>query len=135
MGIRGAVDAPARAYPADQSRRGWAVNTAEFLMISSMTVPDREALVQGDTRVTYMEMADRVKRLANGLQALGVGKGSHVVTMAMNSPQFVETYYACATLGAVFVPLNYRAKHEELTYMINTAGADVVFVSERYLPL
>jgi acyl-CoA synthetase (AMP-forming)/AMP-acid ligase II len=112
-----------------------AVNTAEFLMISSMTVPDREALVQGDTRVTYMEMADRVKRLANGLQALGVGKGSHVVTMAMNSPQFVETYYACATLGAVFVPLNYRAKHEELTYMINTAGADVVFVSERYMPL
>ena len=39
------------------------MNTAEFLMISSMTVPDREALVQGDTRVTFMEMADRVKRL------------------------------------------------------------------------
>ena len=111
------------------------MNTAEFLMIASMTVPDRDALVQGDTRVTYMEMADRVKRLANGLQALGVGKGSHVVTLAMNSPQFVETYYACATLGAVFVPLNYRAKQEELTYMINTAGADVVFVSERYRPL
>jgi len=104
-------------------------------MISSMTVPDREALVQGDTRVTYMEMADRVKRLANGLQSLGVGKGSHVVVMAMNSPAFVETYYACATLGAVLVPLNYRAKQEELTYMINTAGADVVLVSERYLPL
>jgi acyl-CoA synthetase (AMP-forming)/AMP-acid ligase II len=111
------------------------VNTAEFLMISSMTVPDREALVQGDTRVTYMEMADRVKRLANGLQALGVTKGSHVVAMALNGPAYVETYYACAMLGAVYVPLNYRAKQDELTYMINTAGADIVFVSERYLPL
>jgi acyl-CoA synthetase (AMP-forming)/AMP-acid ligase II len=111
------------------------VNTAEFLQISSMTVPEREALVQGDTRVTYMEMVDRVKRLANGLQALGVGKGSHVAVMAMNSPQYVETYYACATVGAVFVPLNYRAKREELTYMINTAQADALFVSERYLPL
>jgi len=111
------------------------VNTAEFLLISSMTVPEREALVQGDTRVPFLDMADRVKRLANGLQSLGVGKGSHVVVMALNSPAYVETYYTCATLGAVLVPLNYRAKQEELTYMINTAGADAVFVSERYLPL
>jgi acyl-CoA synthetase (AMP-forming)/AMP-acid ligase II len=111
------------------------VNTAEFLQISSLTVPDREALIQGDTRITYMEMADRVKRLANALQSLGIGRGSHVAVMALNCPQYVETYYACATLGAVFVPLNYRAKQEELTYMINTAQADVIFVSERYLDL
>src|SRR3712207_6696551 len=104
-------------------------------MISSMTVPEREALIQGDTRITYMQMADRVKRLAAGLQGMGVGKGSHVVAMALNSPQYIETYYACATLGAVFVPLTTRAKREELTYMTNTAGADVVFVGERYLPL
>lgn len=100
-----------------------------------MTVPDRVALVQGDTRITYEEMATRVKRLANALQGLGVTAGSHVAVLAMNSPQVVETYYACATLGAVFVPLNYRAKQEELTYMINTAGAEVIFVGERYLDL
>jgi acyl-CoA synthetase (AMP-forming)/AMP-acid ligase II len=111
------------------------VNTAEFLMISSSVVPDREALVQGDTRITYMDMADRVKRLANGLQALGVQKDSRVAIMAMNCPQYVETYYACATLGAVFVPLNFRAKQEELTYMINTSASEVVFVGERYVDL
>jgi len=111
------------------------VNTAEFLQISSITVPEREALVQGETRRTYMELGDRAKRLANGLQKLGVGKGSHVVVIAVNSPQYVETYYGVAMLGGVLVPLNYRAKQEELTYMINTANADVVLVSERYLPL
>ncbi len=111
------------------------MNTAEFLQISSYTVPDREALVQGDTRVTYMDAADHANRLATALQRMGVGKGSHVGVMAMNSPAFVETYYACAKLGAVFVPLNNRAKQDELTYMINTAQAEVLFVGQRYLEL
>jgi acyl-CoA synthetase (AMP-forming)/AMP-acid ligase II len=111
------------------------MNTAEFLQISAYTVPDREALVQGDTRISYMEAADHMNRLAVALQGLGVGKGTAVGVMALNSPAFVETYYACAKLGAVFVPLNYRAKQEELTYMINTAETQVVFVGQRYLDL
>ena len=111
------------------------MNTAEFLQISSYTVPDREALVQGDWRVTYMEAADHVNRLATALQGMGVGKGTAVAVMSLNSPAYVETYYACAKLGAVFVPLNYRAKQEELTYMVNTAEAQVLFVGQRYLDL
>jgi acyl-CoA synthetase (AMP-forming)/AMP-acid ligase II len=111
------------------------MNTAEFLTISSAVVPDREALVSGETRVTYMEMASRVNRLANALQGLGVGRGTAVAAMAVNSPQYVETYYACAKLGACFVPLNYRAKHEELDHMVNASETKVLFVGERYLDL
>ena len=65
----------------------------------------------------------------------GVGKGNNVGVMAVNSAQFVEIYYATAALGATFVPLNFRAKPEELTYMINTADVNVLFISERYYPL
>jgi acyl-CoA synthetase (AMP-forming)/AMP-acid ligase II len=111
------------------------MNTAEFLTISSSMVPEREALVQGGTRLTYADMASRVIRLANALQALGVGRGTAVAAMATNSPQYVETYYACAKLGATFVPLNYRAKHEELDYMVNASETKVLFVGERYLDL
>jgi len=111
------------------------MNTAEFLTISSAVVPDRDALVSGETRVTYAEMAARVNRLANALQALGVGRGTAVAAMATNSPQYVETYYACAKLGGVFVPLNYRAKHEELDYMVNASEAKLLFAGERYLDL
>ena len=50
----------------------------------------------------------------------------------MNSTEYVETYYAAAKIGATFVPLNYRAKHEELTYMINTSDISVLFAGERY---
>jgi len=109
------------------------MNTAEFLTISAAVVPEREALVSGETRIAYAEMASRVNRLANALQSLGVGRGTAVAVLAVNSPQYVETYYACAKLGGVFVPLNYRAKHEELDYMVNASEAKVLFVGERYL--
>jgi acyl-CoA synthetase (AMP-forming)/AMP-acid ligase II len=110
------------------------MNTAEFLMIASSVVPDRTAAVCGDTR-TYAELQERVNRLANAMQALGVGKGDKVSVMALNSIQYVEIYYASARLGAVFVPLNYRAKREELSYMCNNSETKVLFIGERYLDL
>src|SRR6476620_288020 len=113
------------------------MNPAEFLTISSAVLPDREALVSGDgkTRVTYEQMASRVLRLANALQAHGVTQGSRVGVMATNSPEFVEVYYACARLGACFVPLNFRAKREELAHMLNASEMHVLFVGSRYLDL
>ena len=111
------------------------MNTAEFLMIASSVVPDRVAMATDGKTHTYAEMQDRVNRLANALQAMGVGKGDKISVMALNSMEYVEVYYAGAKLGAVFVPLNYRAKHEELWYMCNNSETKVLFVGERYLEL
>lgn len=114
------------------------MNTIEFLQISSAVVPEREALVEvggSGNRVTYEEMYPRVVKLANALRGLGVAKGDKVAAMSVNSADYVITYYACAMLGVTFVPLNFRAKDEELTHMINVSQCVAVFVSERYLEL
>jgi acyl-CoA synthetase (AMP-forming)/AMP-acid ligase II len=111
------------------------MNTAEFLQITSMVVPERTALVSGGKRVTFGEMADRVNRLANWLQSVGAGPDNPVGAISTNGVEYVETYYAAAKIGATFVPLNYRAKHEELTYMINTSDVHVLFTGERYMDL
>src|SRR2546427_1423824 len=111
------------------------MNTAEFLMIASSVVPDRTAMVCGQRSRTYAQMQDRVNRLANALEAMGVGKGDKISVMALNSMEYVEIYYSGARLGAVFVPLNYRAKREELAYMCNNSETKVLFVGERYLEL
>ncbi len=111
------------------------MNTAEFLQISAMVVPDRTALVSGGKRVTFGEMADHVNRLANWLQSVGAGPDAPVGAMSTNGIEYIETYYAAAKIGATFVPLNYRAKTEELTYMINSSEVRVLFVGERYLDL
>ena len=114
------------------------MNTSEFLMIAASVVPNRGAMVcDGDSR-TFVQLQERVNRLANALSArggLGIGKGDKVAVLSLNSIPYVETYYACAKLGAVFVPLNYRAKKEELSYMVNNAETKVMFVGERYLDL
>lgn len=116
------------------------MNTVEFLQITSSVVPDREALVDfdgngGGKRILYAEMYPLVCKLANALQGLGVQQRDHVAIMAVNSSDFVIAYYATAMLGATFVPLNYRAKDEELTYMINVSETKVLFVSDRYREL
>lgn len=114
------------------------MNTIEFLQISSAVVPDREALVEvggNNKRITYAEMYPLVVKLANSLTALGVERGQKVATMSVNSADYVLTYYACAMLGVCFVPLNYRAKDEELSHMLNVSNCQAVLVSDRYIEL
>jgi acyl-CoA synthetase (AMP-forming)/AMP-acid ligase II len=113
------------------------VNPAEFLSISSAVVPEREAVVSGDgvRRLTFEALAGRVNRLANALRERGVMPGSRVALVATNSPACVEVFYACAKLGACFVPLNYRARQDELAYLLEASNAGHVFVEGRYLEL
>jgi acyl-CoA synthetase (AMP-forming)/AMP-acid ligase II len=111
------------------------VNTADFLAIPASIVPDQEIAVFEDRRQTYQDTTTRVQRLAGALAALGISKGDRVAVLDTNSSRYVEAYFASSMLGAVFVPLNYRAKAEELEYMITTAGARVLMVGDRYAPL
>ncbi|MEE9277653.1 MAG: AMP-binding protein [Dehalococcoidia bacterium] len=111
------------------------MNTAEFLDISSAVVPERAALICGDSRRSYMETGAEVTQLANALQGLGLARGDQIGVLSVNSAEYVIVYYACAKLGITFVPLNYRAKQDELVYMINTAELKALFVSDRYQEL
>jgi len=111
------------------------MNTTEFLMIASSIVPDRPAMTFEGKSTTYGELNERVNRLANLLLSSGVQKGDMVAILQVNCPQYVETYFATAKTGAIFVPLNFRAKEDELTYMINNCEAKIVIVGERYVEL
>jgi acyl-CoA synthetase (AMP-forming)/AMP-acid ligase II len=109
------------------------MNTANFLSIPGMMFPDQELIVFENTRLTYASALDRVRRLATSLQGLGVKPGDRVAALQTNSNQFIESYYATATLGATFVPLNYRAKQPEIEYMVTAADVKVLFVGSRYV--
>jgi len=108
------------------------VNTAEFLTISAAIVPDRVAIAGPDERLTYADLQSRANRLAQAFQEMGIGRGQAVGVMAVNCVEFGEIYYATAAVGATLVPLNFRAKPEELTYMIDSSDVTVLFIAERY---
>jgi|SRR5581483_2371277 len=111
------------------------MNTVSFLSIPAGIVPDQQALVCEGERFTYAETWGRVRRLADALRAIGVGRGSRVAALDVNSHRYVEAYYATAMLGGVFIPLNYRAKPPELEHMLRTGEVRVLLVGERYLDM
>ncbi len=111
------------------------MNTADILAIAGSMVPDRPAISDPDSTIAYMELQSRVNRLAHALHVLGIGKGNNVGILAVNSNEFVELYYATASVGATYVPLNFRAKTEELQYMVDASDINIFFCSERYWPI
>jgi acyl-CoA synthetase (AMP-forming)/AMP-acid ligase II len=90
--------------------------------------PDRDAIVypRKDQRWTYAEFDERVNRLANALLEVGVEKGDRVATVLHNGSEMALTVYACAKIGAVFTPLNFRLPAGELEYIVNDAEAEMV---------
>ena len=111
------------------------MNTSEFLMIASSIVPERAAIVFDGKEISFANLQERVNRLASALAEEGVGSGDRVATMQVNCNQCVEIYFAAAQLDAIYVPLNFRAKAEELDQMLAIAEPKVLFCGERYLPM
>lgn len=111
------------------------MNTTEFLTISTAICPDRLAIIFEGNRFTFSQLNERVDRLANALTQLGVKKGDRVALLQVNCNQCVETYFATAKLGAIYLPLNFRAREEEQEYMLNFAEAHTLLVGSRYLDM
>jgi long-chain acyl-CoA synthetase len=88
-------------------------------------------LVQGDRRVTFGAHDEQVRRVAAALASLGVGTGDRVALVSANNPEWVVTFWACAVLGAVLVPLNAWWKSEELEFGLLDSGAKVLIADER----
>ena len=108
------------------------MNTSNFVSIPAAMFEDQEILVFDQHRLTYGQLWQNIQRLANALRGLGVGRGDCVAVLQVNSHRYVEAYYATAAIGAVFLPLNYRAKLPELEYMITTANTKVLILGDRY---
>ncbi len=111
------------------------MNTTEFLTIASAICPDKYAIVFEGSRYTFAELNERVNRLGNALMNLGVQKGDRVAMLQVNTNQCVEVYFAVAKIGAIYVPLNFRAKGNELTYMLNSSESGTIFIGDRYIDL
>jgi acyl-CoA synthetase (AMP-forming)/AMP-acid ligase II len=111
------------------------MNTADFLDIATAICPDRDSIVFEGGKRAYFQMCEQVNRLSNALIRLGVKKGDRVAILQVNCPEIVESYFATAKLGGIFVPLNFRAKTDELSYMLSNAEAKILFAGKRYLDM
>jgi len=105
----------------------------EFARRTRTLYPDREAVVDGDSRLTYAQFFDRTDRWSAALQKLGVNAFDRVAYIAPNTRAQLESFYAVPQIGAILVPINYRLTADDFAYIINHSGATVVCAHEDYL--
>jgi crotonobetaine/carnitine-CoA ligase len=108
-------------------------------LIDDLAASDPERIAwsffdDGET-ITYAALRREVNRLANGLHAIGVGKGTHVGVMLPNISAFPLTWLALARLGAVMIPVNVRYTGRELHYVLDDSDAGFVVIHADFLPM
>jgi fatty-acyl-CoA synthase len=106
-----------------------------FLRYAEQQYPRRTAVVCNRERFTYAQFADRVGRLAGALRQAGIQPGDRVAFLSTNCHRLLEAYYGVLEAGAVLLPLNIRLASSELSYVLNDAGAAILFVEKQFLGL
>jgi len=100
-----------------------AIGIGQWMTARAQAAPQRPALTFQHTTWRYGDLLDRIDRFAGALKTAGVNPGDRVAFLAFNEPMYLVTLFACAKIGAIFVPLNSRLTGAELTYIIDNAGA------------
>jgi acyl-CoA synthetase (AMP-forming)/AMP-acid ligase II len=104
------------------------INVGDLLTRSAARAPRHPAIVDGDRRFSYGEFNALVNRMAHGLASLGFARGDTLALMAGNCAEFLATYFACAKLGVVCVPINLFWRHGELAYVLRHSQARGVMI-------
>ncbi|MBW1961892.1 MAG: fatty acid--CoA ligase [Deltaproteobacteria bacterium] len=97
--------------------------------------PDQEIVYSDKTRYSYRTLVQRIGRLANALEKLGVDQGDTVAVMDWDSHRYLECFFAVPMMGAVLHTVNIRLSKEQLIYTINHAKDDIILVNADFIPL
>ena len=96
-------------------------NLADLFESVADAIPEREAIVCGERRLTYAQLDERSTRLANSLRDNGIKQGDHVGLYLYNGTEYLEGTLALFKLRAVPININYRYVEEELKYLFDNA--------------
>ena len=114
------------------------MNLGQIPAKTALLDPEREALIDipNGRRMTFSQLDERVRRLANGLcEALGLEKGDRVAILSKNCIQYMEIFYACARCGLIAQPLNWRLSEPEMARILDDGEPSVLIGSEEYAAL
>jgi fatty-acyl-CoA synthase len=99
------------------------LNPVDFLERAAYIYPGKTAVVDGQRRCSYRELAERSWRLANALRSAGLAKGDRVATLLFNSPAMLEAHFGVPAAGGILVAVNNRLSAAEVGYILQHSGA------------
>jgi acyl-CoA synthetase (AMP-forming)/AMP-acid ligase II len=109
-------------------------NIADLFEMVADTVPDRDAIVCGDKRVTFKQLDERSNQLAHFLQSKGIKPGDHIGLYMYNCLEYLESMLACFKIRAVPINVNYRYVKDELLYIFSNANVIACIHGREFIP-
>jgi fatty-acyl-CoA synthase len=97
--------------------------------------PRQEIVYRDQKRFTYLDLRDRVGRLASALEGIGVLPGDTVGVLDWDSNRFLEAFLAIPMMGAVLQTVNVRLSQEQVAYTIDHAGASTLLINDEFVDL
>ncbi|MBM3730978.1 MAG: AMP-binding protein [Actinobacteria bacterium] len=111
------------------------LSVVDFLRRAEQVYGDRFALVDEPDQpaapwptLTYREVAQRARAQATGLDALGIAQGARVAMVSHNAARLYTAFFGVSGSGRILVPVNFRLVAEEVKYIIEHSGAEVLLV-------
>ena len=101
-------------------------NLADLWEAVADVVPEHEALICGERRLSYADTEARANRLAHYLASQGIGRDDHVALLLYNGTEYLEGMLAALKLRAVPINVNYRYMEEELRYILDDCDAKAI---------
>src|SRR5437763_2678084 len=109
------------------------MDLADLIERNAEFTPDKAAIRFLSSTLSYAELAQRIAQAARALKSqLGIGRGDRVAILAANHPDVIVMLYACARLGAVLVPLNWRLAVPEQIYILTDASVKALVVEQGF---
>ena len=95
--------------------------------------PDKPAIVFEGEVLTYAALRARIEQAARALRAeFGIGRGDRVAVLSLNRPDYLVLLYACARLGAMLVPLNWRLAAAEQLFILTDAAVKLLVLEQAF---
>lgn len=108
---------------------------ADLTTVQAEQFPTRKALICKGQSLTYQQLHQRSHRLAQSLLSIDIQPGTRIAFLAKDCLQGYEILFACAKIGAVLVPVNWRLTAPEIRYILQNAEAQLLFVGPKFYKL
>ena len=111
------------------------LNLGEIFRVNAVKCPQNIAFCDQGRRFTFPQSNRRINQLAHALLAMGLQKGDTVSCFLENCIEICELYIACAKIGVIINPINFRLVAPEVEYIANNADAKAIFVHDEFAPV
>jgi fatty-acyl-CoA synthase len=109
------------------------MDLSDLIERNAAFTPDKPATIFEGETLTYAALNDRIEQAARALKAeFGVSRGDRIAILSLNRPEYLVLLYACARLGAMLVPLNWRLAVAEQLFILSDASAKVLVLERAF---